>query len=98
MGLAEQADLVVKLSLKDELSRGVAGAKRELAGLGTTAGRIGSQVSSEAATAAKTLALVGVAAAGIAAGGLTAAVKSAADFEAQLNTINTVAQVNANQL
>lgn len=104
MGLAEQAELVVKLGLKDELSRGIATAKRELGGLqsqvnkGFNWKKIQSEAQRGATNVVNNLKKAGLIGGAALVGGLAASVKWAADFESQLNIINTVAQVTDTEL
>ncbi len=90
MALAEQADLVVSLSLRDGLARGIKGAETRIEALQKTFSRTGRSLD----VFGRNIKLAGVAAAGAA--GLS--VKLFADFEDQLATINTVANVTDEEL
>lgn len=90
MALAEQADLVATLSLRDGLSRGIRSAQDRVETLQRSFRRTGASLD----TFGRNIKLAGVAAAGIA--GLS--VKLFADFEDQLATINTVADVTPERL
>ena len=77
---------------------GTAEANRKLKGVDSTISNIGARANKGVRTAAGNIARLGVVAGGVAAAGLAFAVKSAGDFESQLNTINTVAQLSATDL
>lgn len=90
MALAEQADLVVSLSLRDGLSKGVKNAQSRVQAFDRATQRTQRSLSKTS----HNLKLFGLAAVGAAA----AAVKIYSDFEDQLATINTVANVTEEQL
>jgi TP901 family phage tail tape measure protein len=81
MALADTAELAVRLTLDDRFSRGV---DRSLKKLGSLEGRV-----SKVGQNLQRLGAVGFTAIGA---GLVGSLKVAGDFEAQLNTINTVAR------
>lgn len=94
MGLAEVAKLAVELGYKDGLSPGLAKTKTNVRSFDSAMGSIASGSGRVASGLAK-------AGTRIAAGlgtALVAAAKIGSDFEAQLNTINTVAQVSDDKL
>jgi TP901 family phage tail tape measure protein len=88
LGLAETAELAVRISLKDDLSRGLTGLTGKINKLDSGLGRAGKGVGQLGAGFARAGLLVG----GGVITGLTAAAKVGADFEAQLRTINTIAR------
>jgi len=90
MALAEQAELVVKLSLRDGLSGGIKTAQSRLTGLQRDFRRTGDSLG----RFRNNLRLFGLGVAGAAA----LAVNEFAKFEDQLATINTVANVTDEQL
>lgn len=90
MALAEQAQLVAHLSLKDDMSKGIAKARGGLKGLNDHFARTRQSLSQTS----HNFKLLG---AGIIGAGVVA-VKWAVDFQAQMNTINTVAQVTPTRL
>lgn len=90
MALAEQADLVAQLSLKDEFSQKLKTAESRLKSIEKSFSRTRESLGD----AARNFRLIGFAALGAGA----AAVKFAADFEEQLATINTVANVTDERL
>lgn len=90
MALAEQAELVVKLSLRDGLSSGIKTAQSRLTGLQRDFRRTGDSLG----RFRNNLRLFGVGVAGAAA----LAINEFAKFEDQLATINTVANVTDEQL
>ena len=94
MALAETAQLVAELTLRDHLSGSVGKVNSSLSKLQGGAGQAGKGLGQLAGG----LTRVGVVAAGAAATGIGASLKLAGNFEAQLNTINTVAQVTPTQL
>ena len=71
---------------------GAAKTAKDLKGVDRAISSIGARAGRGFRTAADNLQRFGVVAAGVAAAGLVAAVKVAADFESQLNTINTIAR------
>lgn len=81
MGLSEQADLVVKLSLRDELSRGIRSAQTQIKGLGVNLGKIGGNISRGMGNAVRNIERIGVIAATAGAGALVATVKAASDWQ-----------------
>jgi TP901 family phage tail tape measure protein len=89
MAFAETAPLKVRISLDDGLTGGVNKVLGSVGKLESGLGRAGKGVGQVAAGFAR----VGVVAAGAAATGLGVAVKWAGDFQAQLNTINTIALI-----
>jgi TP901 family phage tail tape measure protein len=92
MAAADTARLIAELTLKDKLSAGVTSAIRSVDKLDKRLSKVGSIASKGFSNAARNIerAAVGI---GVAmAGGVVAAVKVAADFESQLNTINTIAR------
>lgn len=94
MALGERATLIAELILDDKMSKGLKKAERNLTGMERATVRAGRGVKHFGgliATAGK------VAAVG-AAGFVVASVKMAGDFEAALNTINTVAGATPAQL
>lgn len=99
MALADTARLVAQLVLDDKgFSRGIDRAIAKAGTLEKTLGNVGKRSAAGLSTAAHnaTRAVEGLGAAGVVAIG--ASVKVAADFESQLNTINTVAQLTDDQL
>lgn len=88
---------VHKLSILVE-AVGAAQANRKLRGIDRTISSIGARAGKGVRTTADNLARLGVVGAGVLAVGLVASVKAAGDFEAQLKTINTVAQRTPEQL
>lgn len=84
-GIAETAKLIVSLTLKDDLSKGVASASRSLGGLEARVGRIGKIAGQGMKTAAANLAKIGA----IAAVGIGAAVKSGIENLATLESAIT---------
>lgn len=81
----------IVLVAKDMASGVIRGVSREM-------GALGKHVSQGLGTAVKNIERLGIAAAGAAVGGLAASVKVAADFQAQLNIINTIAQTTPDRL
>jgi hypothetical protein len=79
--LAEQAELVVKLSLKDQISRGVAGIKTNLKGLESSFGRIGGIAQKGVSTAITNIGRLGVVAAGAVATQVFAGIRSLEQLE-----------------
>jgi len=71
---------------------GAAKAAKELRGVDAAVSRIGARAGQGIRTAGSNLLRLGTIAAGVAAAGVAASVKVAADFESQLNIINTVAR------
>lgn len=71
---------------------GAAKAAKELKGVDKAVSNIGARAGQGLRTAGSNLKTLGVIAGGIVATGLVASVKAAADFESQLNTINTIAR------
>lgn len=71
---------------------GTAQAARNLKGIDQAVSNIGAHAGKGLRTAASNLARMGTIAAGVGAAGIVASVKAAADFEAAMNTVNTVAQ------
>jgi TP901 family phage tail tape measure protein len=94
VALAERATLVAELRLDDKMSRGLTKAGRSLRGLEGATKRAGAGLSHLGGL----LATAGKVAAVGAAGVVVASVKMAGDFEAALNTINTVAGATPAQL
>lgn len=88
MGLADTARLAATLDLDGNFSRNLGAAQKQLSSFGKSAGQIGKG----AGQALGGIAKIGAVAAGAAVTGLVAAAKAAGDFEAQLNTINTIAR------
>jgi TP901 family phage tail tape measure protein len=93
--LADTAKLTVDLGLNDHFSGGLAAASRSLKGFDTQVGKltskIGKDLSNGLGQAIKNTEKLGLAVGGLALGAGVAAVKWAGDFQAQLNTINTIA-------
>lgn len=93
--LADTAKLTVDLGLNDRFSSGMAAAQRSLAGFNGEVGKLGSKLAGDLSRglgqAVKNAERLGLAVGGLALGAGAAAVKWAGDFEAQLNTINTIA-------
>ena len=85
MALAETAKLTVQLNLKDGLSKGLAGAVRNLRGFETSAGKIGNLAKSGLANAAASLAKIGA----VAAVGIAALIKSGISDLAKLENAVT---------
>jgi TP901 family phage tail tape measure protein len=94
MALAETARLVTQLALDDKLSGGLLKAHGALNTFSSGAG----QATKGVGQLGVGLLRIGVAGAVAAATGLGAAIKVAGDFQAQLNTINTIAQVTPPEL
>lgn len=94
MGLAETAELAIRISLTGNARAGVRGLKGDLGGLNQSIGRVGKGVGQIGSGFARAGLVVG----GAVATGLTAAAKAGADFEAQLNTINTIARATPQDL
>lgn len=94
MALAERATLVTELRLDDKLSGGLRKAQGSLRGLDGAAKRAGQGLKTLGGLMATAGKLAAVGAAGVVVG----AVKMAADFEAALNTINTVAMATPEAL
>jgi len=100
-GLAETAKLAVDLSLKGNFKSALAANQRALSGFdsavsrsGSRAYRAGQQIGTGFLNAGRIIAL----GAATAAAGLIGVLKVAGNFEAQLNTINTIARANARDL
>ena len=101
MALAETARLVTQLSLDDKLTPGLS---KATSALGTAESKIGglstrmqaglSQAGKGAGPLAAGLGRVALVAGAAVVSGIGAAVKVASDFEAQLNTINTVVKAS----
>lgn len=80
-----ERELAIILRARDLASKTIRGVKKELGGVGKEAKRgFGS--------AAGNVAKLGTAVAGVSLAGIAGSIKVAADFESQLNTINTVAR------
>ena len=94
MALADTAKLVVDLRLDDHLSPGIGRVNSSLSGL---QGGLAQTEKGLGQVAGGLVRIGTVAATGIAVG-IGAAVKVAGDFEAQLNTINTIAKLSDQQL
>jgi TP901 family phage tail tape measure protein len=94
MALAETARLVTQLALDDKMSGGLLKAHGALNTFSSGAG----QATKGVGQLGVGLLRIGVAGAVAAATGLGAAIKVAGDFQAQLNTINTIAQVTPPEL
>jgi len=94
LALADTANLVVQLRLDDKFSGGLGRINSQLSQLQAGAGQVGKGMG-QIGTG---LARVGTIAATGFAVGVGAAVKLAGDFEAQLNTINTIAKLSDSQL
>ena len=90
MALAERAELVARLSLKDDFSAKLRGATKSVQGLDKAFSRTQTSLSKTGQNIARLGAVLGAAAVG----GFIAVVKAAGDFEAQLNTINTIARAS----
>lgn len=84
-GIAETAKLIVSLTLKDDLSKGVASASRSLGGLEARVGRIGKIAGQGMKTAAANLAKIGA----VAAIGLAGVIKSGIGYLAELEDANS---------
>lgn len=100
MSMADTAQLAVDLNLKGvsaytsgmaSVARANSAAMGSAANLGKTLGKVGDHAAQGLGKAVKNLERMTVVAGGFALGGAAAAVKWAGDFEAQLNTINTIA-------
>lgn len=94
MAVAEQAELVVKLQLKDQLSSGVSSIQRKFDVLDQRTQKLRDHARTTGQNL-KTIFTV-VAAAGV--GAVATAVRSFADYEDQLAIINTVANLSAQEL
>jgi TP901 family phage tail tape measure protein len=94
VGLAETADLAIRISLSGNARAGIRGLKGDLKGLSGSIGRVGKGFGQIGAGFARAGLLVG----GAAVTGLTAAAKAGASFEAELNTINTIARATPERL
>lgn len=94
MALADTANLIVQLRLDDKLSGPLGRVNSQLRGLGAGVGQVGRGVN-QLGTGAFRVAERGAIAFGI---GVVGAVKVAADFESQLNTINTIAKLSDRDL
>ena len=92
--VGETADLVARLSLKDDFSARIRGIQKSVKGLDKSFSRTQASLNKTAANL-KAVAYVG---AGAVVAGIGASIKIAADFESQLNTINTIARVNQDEL
>lgn len=77
MGLAETAELAVRISLKDNASGGIRGLQKNLSGLSGSVGRVGKGVGQIGAGFARAGLVVG----GAVVSGLTAVTKATIDFE-----------------
>lgn len=88
--MSEKRTTIV-LAAKDQASPVIKGVSREL-------GALGRHVSQGLGTAAANLERLGAAAGAAAIGGIAASVKVAADFQSQLNIINTIAQATPDRL
>lgn len=94
MALVEQANLVIQLSLKDQVSKGVRGVQTNLGKLDKSFSNT-QQALGRTGTNIKRFGVgIGVAIAG----GAAVAIREFSNFEASMNTINTVAQLNQEQL
>lgn len=94
MALADTANLIVSLRLDDKFSGPLGRAQGTLNRFGVGA----SQTAKGVGQLAVGLGRVGVVAAGAAAAGLVTVARLAGNFEAQLNTINTIAKLNEQDL
>jgi TP901 family phage tail tape measure protein len=98
MAAADTARLIAELTLKDKLSAGVTTAIRSVDKLDKRLSKVGTIAGQGFSNAARNIerAAVGI---GVAMGGaIVGAVKVAADFESQLNTINTIARATPEAL
>lgn len=96
--LAETAKFVTELSLSDKMSPGLKKASGNLSKLGKQFGGVGAEAKRGLGVAAGNIARLGTVAAGGLAAIAVASAKEAGNFEAALNTINTVARVSASEL
>lgn len=80
-----ERELAIILRARDLASKTIRGVKKELGG-------VGKEAKKGFGTAAGNVAKLGTAVAGISLAGIAGSIKVAADFESQLNTINTVAR------
>jgi len=94
MAVAEQAELVVKLQLKDQLSSGVSSIQRKFDVLDQRTQRL----RDHARTTGQNLKTIFAVVAAAGAGAVASAVRSFADYEDQLAIINTVANLSAQEL
>jgi TP901 family phage tail tape measure protein len=95
MALADSAKMIAALFLDTKnFDKGVKNSLGSLGKLETGVGRVGKGAGQVSAGLARSGAIIGAAVGG----GLLAAAKAGADFEAQLNTINTVAGASAEEL
>lgn len=94
MALADQANLVLTMSLKDGISSGLKGIQSGMSGLDKSFGRTQASLG-KLGNNLKNVALIGV---GSLVGGFALAIREASSFESQLNTINTVAKLSADDL
>lgn len=85
--MTDTAQLIVALGLKDNLSAGLGRASAQLKGLETSAGRLGRGIGQVGQGLDRIITRGAIAAAA----GLGAVLKVTGDFEAQLNTIGTIA-------
>lgn len=96
------AKLAVELSLTGNFNQGIANAEGSLNRLNGSVGKLGSKIGNDLGqgirNTARNLERLAVVAGGLAIGGGLAAVKWAADFDAQLRTINTIAQLSESDL
>ena len=77
---------------------GAAKAAKELRGVDKAISSIGARAGQGLRTAGANLKTLGVIAGGVVAAGIVASVKAAANFESQLNTINTIARATPDRL
>jgi TP901 family phage tail tape measure protein len=95
MALADSAKMIAALFLDTKnFDKGVKGSLGSLGKLEKGVGRVGKGAGQVSAGLARSGAIIGAAVGG----GLLAAAKAGADFEAQLNTINTVAGASTEEL
>lgn len=97
MAFAETANLAVKLTLGGNFTSQMAKARAQLRGLDKDASR-GYKAGAQIGTGIKRGAIIAAGAATLFAGAIAKSIGAAGDFEAQLNTINTIAFKNADGL
>ena len=94
MAAAQTARLIASLELNAaKFASGVKVANSSMSSLEKRFGKLGGIASQGLATAARNIERIGLLAGGAAVGGIIKATQAAGDFEAQLNTINTIAML-----
>lgn len=99
MAVGKTARLIASLELNaDKFAKGVKVANAQLDKLAGKTGKIGGIAQKGVAQAGRNLERLGFIAGGVAVAGIVKATTAAGDFEASLNTINTVAQATPERL